>query len=222
MRRVWNDVLKAVAERNRPTQALLLNATVQDFQDQTLVLSMPTSGLVRQFAQQRRLDFVKDALRSVFGEEWEVRCVEAGAAAAAPSRPAPPKPAPQRAEEPPQRRPSADWSSAKPAQQSAKPAQQKETPARPSAPQRPSGNGRRPSDDIPPPPEPPPDDEPPPEDYVPPRAAAPAPPPVEEEDEEAMLADSTPADESVASRPDPEDAAVELLANELGARKIDD
>ncbi len=36
------------------------------------------------------------------------------------------------------------------------------------------------------------------------------------------MADSTPADEVMASRPDPEEAAVELFASELGARRIDD
>ena len=78
VRRVWTELLRAVAERNRPTQALLLNATVQDLRDGALVLSMPTSGLVKQFAQQHRIEFVRDAMRAVIGGEWDVRCVEAG------------------------------------------------------------------------------------------------------------------------------------------------
>ncbi|MCI2423878.1 hypothetical protein MOQ72_41405 [Saccharopolyspora sp. K220] len=76
VRLVWTEVLKAVATRNRPTQALLLNATVQDLNGSTLVLSMPP-WLVKQLAQRRRLDFVRDALRKVLGGEWDVQCVEA-------------------------------------------------------------------------------------------------------------------------------------------------
>src|SRR5690606_2936243 len=61
VRRVWTELLRAVSQRNRPTQALLLNASVQALHNGTLVLSMPTPGLVKQLAQQRRLDFVRDA-----------------------------------------------------------------------------------------------------------------------------------------------------------------
>ncbi len=80
VRRVWTELLREVAERNRPTQALLLNATVQDLRDGVLVLSMPTAGLAKQFAQQHRIAHVQDALRAVLGGEWDVQCVEAGAA----------------------------------------------------------------------------------------------------------------------------------------------
>src|SRR5699024_8463912 len=69
----------AVSQRNRPTQALLLNAKVQDLSRGSLVLAMPTAPLVKQLAQQRRLDFVREALREVLGGEWEIHCVEDGA-----------------------------------------------------------------------------------------------------------------------------------------------
>lgn len=48
----------------------------------------------------------------------------------------------------------------------------------------------------------------------------PPPPPPEEEDEEAMLAEAG-SDTSEVPRRDPEEAALELLQNELGARRID-
>src|SRR5699024_3132345 len=80
VRRVWEDLLRAVSQRNRPTQALLLNAKVHDLTRGTLVLTMPTAPLVKQLAQQRRLDFVREALREVLGGEWEIHCVEEGSA----------------------------------------------------------------------------------------------------------------------------------------------
>jgi DNA polymerase-3 subunit gamma/tau len=60
----------------------------------------------------------------------------------------------------------------------------------------------------PPPPPPPPDEPPSPEAY--------------EDDEEAMLAEAAAAESTEAPPPrDPEEAALELLQNELGARRID-
>ncbi|MBB5154086.1 DNA polymerase III subunit gamma and tau [Saccharopolyspora phatthalungensis] len=249
VRQVWSGVLQAVAKRNRPTQALLLNATVQDLNGGALVLSMPTSGLVKQLAQQRRLDFVREALREVIGGEWDIECVEAGAAPPPPTRPAAPK-------QPPQRRSTSQQSESA----GANPQQSANARAANGHPPGQSANGRtspRPQssasprqgsvprppepDDIPPPPEPP-DDEPPPDDIPPPEPPRPPQPsrdpqppqepqatrepqpPVtdDEEDPEAMLAESSPMDASVRSGPDPEAAAVELFERELGARRIDD
>ncbi|GGJ01307.1 hypothetical protein GCM10011581_43130 [Saccharopolyspora subtropica] len=220
VRQVWTKVLQAVAQRNRPTQALLLNAQVQDLNgDNTLVLSMPTSGLVKQLAQQRRLDFVRDALREVMGGEWEIQCVEAGAAPPAPTRRAAPKQPPQRRETP-QRQNSAPAGQPVTGQQASHP----QPGTRNSVPRPPE------PDDIPPPPEPP-YEEPPPPDDVPPPPEPPKPPapvrppepPVadDEEDPEAMLAESSPMDDDAPTGPDSEAAAVELLERELGARRID-
>ncbi|GAA4611592.1 DNA polymerase III subunit gamma and tau [Saccharopolyspora hordei] len=211
VRQVWNDVLQAVAKLNRPTQALLLNATVQDIRDGVLVLSMPTSGLVKQFAQQRRLDFVRQALSQVISPgDWEIQCVEAGAAPPqAPARPAAPKQPPQRPSAEPPR------SANSPAQQSRPP----QAPRQGSVPRTPE------PDDIPPPPEPP-DEEPPPDEVPPPPEPsapqrAPEPPADDEDDPETMLAESSPYDADAPVGPDPETAAVELLERELGARRID-
>ncbi|MCX2732552.1 DNA polymerase III subunit gamma and tau [Saccharopolyspora sp. NFXS83] len=231
VRRVWTDLLRAVAQRNRPTQALLLNATVHDYVDGALVLTMPTSGLVKQFAQQRRIDFVREAMSDVLGAgpDYEVRCVEAGSAPA-PQRPAgaagagsagngAKKDPPQPAAPPTYSRPSAarQAQAQQPAPDSGNGGQRKPAPERPARPSGANGRARSSSDDIPPPPEPPPDDEPPPEDALPP-----APPP-DDEDEEAMIAGSSPASEAdAAPRRDREEEAVELFAAELGARKIED
>ncbi|TDD08114.1 DNA polymerase III subunit gamma and tau [Saccharopolyspora terrae] len=227
VRRVWTDVLQGVAKRNRPTQALLLNATVQDLNDGVLVLSMPTSGLVKQLAQQRRLDFVRESLREVVGGEWDIQCVEAGAAP--PARPAAPKQPPQ----PPQR----------PSQQQAAAPPQPPAEQRPPEPKPSQGNGQGPSgaaqqrnaggarggsvprppepDDIPPPPEPP-DEEPPPDDIPPPpEPQRPAAPPPEDEDPESMLAESSPMEAGARVGRDPDSAAVELFERELGARRIE-
>ncbi|MFC7342377.1 DNA polymerase III subunit gamma and tau [Saccharopolyspora griseoalba] len=247
VRRVWTDVLQGVAKRNRPTQALLLNATVQDLNDGVLVLSMPTTGLVKQLAQQRRLDFVKEALREVVGGEWDIQCVEAGAAPAA--RPA----APKQPAQPPTRPSQQQQPAQQPAAQQQRPAQPPESGGRPSgngqASSGPSGNGQvrdaapqrgpgasgsvpRPPepDDIPPPPEPP-DEEPPPDDVPPPEPTRPVPPPEpekpsepadsEDEDPEEMLAHSSPMDAVTRVGPDPERAAVELFERELGARRLE-
>jgi DNA polymerase-3 subunit gamma/tau len=243
VRRVWTDVLQAVAKRNRPTQALLLNATVQDLHDGVLVLSMPTSGLVKQLAQQRRLDFVRESLRDVLGGEWDIQCVEAGAAPVAPARPAAPKQPPQR------RSTSQQGESAGTNAQTGSPQTGNAQAGNGQAGGGQPANGRPPArgqassparqgsvprppepDDIPPPPEPP-DDEPPPPDDVPPPPEPPRPPEPsraprppaadDEEDPEAMLAESSPMDGSTPVGPDPEAAAVELFERELGARRID-
>ncbi len=224
VRRVWTELLRAVAERNRPTQALLLNATVHDLQDGTLVLSMPTSGLVKQFAQAHRIDFVRDALRAVLGGDWDVQCVEAGATGprggASQAKQPQPRPAPQRRSEPAreapaEKPPSSDWSKPADAAPSSSNGKAQDGGERRAA----RGGTTSGKDDIPPPPEPPPDDEPPPEDpHVAPGPSRQA------EDEEEMLADagsSSPAPDVATVKLDAHDTAVELFANELGARKID-
>ncbi|RZS44975.1 DNA polymerase III tau subunit [Herbihabitans rhizosphaerae] len=88
------------------------------------------------------------------------------------------------------------------------PARSSESPQRSAPARRPSGSSSGPAaDDVPPPPEPPPDE----------------PPPPDDEDEEAMLAEAAraPSDGERAQRRDPEEAAIDLLAEHLGARKIE-
>nr|WP_217641442.1 DNA polymerase III subunit gamma and tau [Actinopolyspora alba] len=98
LRQVWNDLLRAVAERNRPTQALLLNASLVDLRDNTLVLSMPTAGLRKQFMQARRIDYVREAMRAVVGGDWELECLVEGEERSTRAPAATPQPRPGRTE----------------------------------------------------------------------------------------------------------------------------
>ncbi|MBA8827427.1 DNA polymerase-3 subunit gamma/tau [Saccharopolyspora lacisalsi] len=237
VRRVWTELLRAVAERNKPTQALLLNATVQDLREGTLVLSMPTSGLLKQFAQQRRIEVVRDAMRAVVGGEWDVQCVEAGAT--------PP---------PDDRGGRSGGGKPETAPRQARPAQRPEEQARPETQQRPAAERpransetedsaprdavpaeRKPAsedndrDGIPPPPEPP-DEEPPPEDAAPAVPAASVERSAPEPTDDSGQGAPAPSQDTAASRQDPptaeyrdsQEVAFELLASELGARRIDD
>ncbi len=92
---------------------------------------------------------------------------------------------------------------------------------RPAAPQRPA----TPDNGVPLPPEPPEFSDPPDPSQEPPgptpRIAAPPTPPQAVDDEEAMLAEAADSDWEPSSRRDPEDAALELLAEQLGARRLD-
>ncbi|WP_114455140.1 DNA polymerase III subunit gamma and tau [Halopolyspora algeriensis] len=261
VRRVWTELLRAVAERNRPTQALLLNATVQDLRDGALVLSMPTTGLLKQFAQPHRIEFVRDAMRAVLGGEWQVQCVEAGAAPAqqggqptgsregsAPAQAGPPRESPHGSSQ-------GDSGSRQPRQQESRNGRATSTGGvrehrnpEEDRPAHPVARSTSEHDSIPLPPEPP-DEEPPPEDGPEPQA------PVQEQGGGAQDAEAMPA--GAASRPsatpppaadadpagpdpgtagadtgtsgaaeashlDPQEVAVELLASELGARRIEE
>lgn len=105
---------------------------------------------------------------------------------------------------------------APPAQAAPQPRPQPTRPSRATAPEPPQRQAPRPAtehDDIPPPPEPPEPDDP-----LPP----PPPPKTEAEEEEEMLAEASqkPSEgERIVAR-DPEEVAIELLTQELGARKI--
>lgn len=198
VRRVWQALLDAVREQSRAAQVLLSNATASAVQGDTLVLTLPTAPLARRLADERNVEMIRGALQAVLGVDWQVRCEHAS------GDPAPRSTAQQA--RPAQRRPD------RPAQPTGR---------RPEAPQRPAA----PPDGIPLPPEPPEFSDPPePEDPGPrPRVAAPMPPQAAEDDEEeAMLAEAA-ADtgREHASRRDPEDAALELLTQQLGARRLD-
>ncbi|HWL36938.1 MAG TPA: DNA polymerase III subunit gamma and tau [Frankiaceae bacterium] len=96
VRRVWDAVLDAVAQRKRTTRALLDTAQVTALNGRELTLTFQHSPLARQFDKPPNHDVVHDALAEVLGVDWVVR-VDFGdgtaAPAAAPERPAPP-PAP--------------------------------------------------------------------------------------------------------------------------------
>ncbi|MEJ2869594.1 DNA polymerase III subunit gamma and tau [Actinomycetospora sp. OC33-EN08] len=217
LRRVWPEVMSAVREANKPTHALLQNATVAAVEGTTVVLAMPTAPLARQLSQPNRASHVTAALSRVLSGEWAVRATDAagqqagggapadgarpaptrGAPAPAPQRPpqqsAPPaRPEPQRAEGAPAGRPQFQRPSAR--------ANGGNPPEGAAAPERPRATA--PPADIPPPPEPPEDDD------------------VSEEDMYAEAHADPGGGERVAAR-DPDDEAMELLTQQLGARRVD-
>ncbi len=181
VRQVWPALLEAVREQSRTTQVLLSNATASAVEGSTLVLTLPNAPLARRLGDDRNVELIRAALRSVLGVDWQVRCVHVdGEAANSDANKQ------QRAARPPQR--SAE-----------RPAYRRPASSQPAA------------DEIPPPPEPtdPPD----------PGAAALSHAPVD--DDEAMLAEAAGMSREHPSRRDPEEVALELLAAQLGARRID-
>jgi DNA polymerase III subunit gamma/tau len=205
VRRVWQNLLDAVREHSRATQVLLSNATASAVDGDVLVLTLPTAPLARRLADDRNVEMIKGALRAVLGVDWQVRCEHAGAAA------------PRAAQQPQRARPVQ-----RPPERPARPATR-----RPAAPQRPAAV----DDGIPLPPEPPdpadlPEPEPDDPGPVPQLAARPVrPQPLDaahDEHEEAMLVAEAAGEGSapVVTR-HPDEIALELLAEQLGARRID-
>jgi DNA polymerase-3 subunit gamma/tau len=201
VRRVWSEILAAARQRSRSTEALLVNATVRAVQDDTLVLAIGSPPLARRLSDPRNTDVIVEALRAVLGVQWRVRCEsgDGAAPAAAPPRTraaAPQRQAPQRASRPEAQRPSE--------QAQPQPGPSYERPSRPEQSQRPDPRRRSSTDEtgIPLPPEPPADEPPP-------------------DDEEAMLAEAATSRGEQVVRRDPEEAAIELLASQLGASTIE-
>jgi DNA polymerase-3 subunit gamma/tau len=159
--------LDAVREQSRTTQVLLSNATANTVHGSTLVLNLPNAPLARRLGEDRNVELIKTALRTVLGVDWQVRCEHVGGDAGIPSAQVQPQKQPQRT------RP----------------------PDRPAS-RRPAAQG--PDDGVPPPPEPP------------------------VEDDEAMLAEAAGMSQEHAARRDPEEVALALLAEQLGARRIDE
>ncbi len=181
VRQVWPALLEAVREQSRTTQVLLSNATASAVQGSTLVLTLPNAPLARRLGDDRNVELIRAALRTVLGVDWQVRCehVDGEAGASKPQQTA------QRAARPPQRA-------------AERPAYRRPTTAQP------------PDDGIPPPPEP--------SDPADPGPADLPPAPM---DDEAMLAEASAMTREQPTRRDPEEVALELLAQQLGARRID-
>jgi DNA polymerase III subunit gamma/tau len=240
LRRVWSEVMNAVRESSKPTHALLLNATVAAVEGTTVTLAMPTPPLAKQLSQPNRAGHVTSALGRVLSGEWALRAVDAegnqpggaGPGGDGRGRVGPPPAAPQRAQAPArsgapssQAQRGGRESSGGPSERSADP-EPGASAGRPQF-QRPSarGGGERPPNgeqvrrpepaasrqaprpaaaapDIPPPPEPPDEDE------------------VTEDDMYAE-AHADPGSGEPAARRDPDDIVMELLTQQLGARRVD-
>jgi DNA polymerase-3 subunit gamma/tau len=200
VRAVWSEVRAKVRERSRTVEVMLSGATVRAIESGSLVLGHDSAPLAKRLIEPRNADVIRDALRDVFGVDWTVRC-EVGAEphrqAPAQRAPAPeqPKAAPPRFSRP---------SRAAPA-------------TTPPSSDRSNGGSPR-ADDIPPPAEEPdyPDDPGPAfADY-----SGPPPPESPEDEEELMKQAKEPVDPS--TRRDPDEVALELLQNELGAIPLKD
>ena len=83
VRRLWPEVVEAVKARRRTTHALLSHAQVVGVTGRTLRLSIATAPIARQFDSGVNPDVLREALREVFGVDWQLEVVVAGAASAA-------------------------------------------------------------------------------------------------------------------------------------------
>ncbi|MDQ3885784.1 MAG: DNA polymerase III subunit gamma and tau [Actinomycetota bacterium] len=196
VRRVWQALLDVVREQSRATQVLLTNATATAVEGDVLVLTLPTAPLAHRLAEDRNVDMIRRALRSVLGVDWQIRCEHSGSA---PGSRVEGTRSPPRTPDPPPERPGRS--------------RRLVTPTPQTPPTQPRG-GQVGDDEIPPPPEP---AEPePPEDPDPGMGTTPP------DEDEALLAEAAAADGDGTQRRDPEDVALQLLAEQLGARHIDE
>ncbi|MDT7745172.1 MAG: polymerase subunit gamma/tau, partial [Actinomycetota bacterium] len=239
LRRIWSEVMTAVREASKPTHALLQNATVAAVEGTIVTLAMPTPPLAKQLSQPNRAGHVTSALGRVLSGEWALRAVDAngqapggsgggpdpaaggrgrGGPPAASARPPQPRGGPQSDGRPQAGRESAD----RPADPD------------PGAPagrpqyQRPSARGGAPAERPPEaersrPPEPPADRAAPRPAAGPPDIPPPPEPPEEEVTEEDMYAEAhaEPGSGEPVVRRDPDDIVMELLTEQLGARRVD-
>ena len=210
VRAVWSEVRAKVRARSRTVEVMLSGASVRDVEGTRVVLVHDSVPLVKRLAEPRNAGVVADALREVFGVDFEVTCVHGSAA------PAPVKAAPVQQ----QSRPSGQPRFSRPSQANRAPAPPRPDEQNDAGPARTEALAPGPNyDDIPPPEAPDLPDDPGPE-----RAfdAPPADPSaMTEADVEEMFAEAaTPGDPS--TRRDPEDVALELLKDILGAKRIEE
>ncbi|KXP10385.1 DNA polymerase III subunit gamma and tau [Tsukamurella pseudospumae] len=195
VRTAWPKVLRAVSSRSKVTATLMTNMQVLGLAGDVLHLALPIPALLGRFSDQQHVGNLREAVREVFGTQWNVEVGDGSGA-----RPQQGAPAAQ-----PQQRPAAE------PQRKAPPTFERRSRAGDQRPDpRPAGReNRAPShhDDIPLPPEP-----------------DPEPAPVEEVSEEEMIEAAHREDAvsggATAPRRDPDEIALELLRNELGARPI--
>ena len=239
VRAVWSEVSAKVRERSRTVEVMLSGATVPAIAGNVIVLHHDSGPLAKRLVEPRNADVLREVLRDVFGVDWEVRC-ESGPGAAAPDAP------PRRSDPPKQPKPQGPKFSRPSRTRSAPPAQ----PAGPPRRSAPSRNDGPPPEEFPPPDEPPPPYDEPPYDAAPPDTIAPSssnapsggtaptgstaspgntapppyddgppPPPTAAEEEEMLAEAAQPVPPE--GRRDPDEVALELLQNELGAKPID-
>lgn len=217
MRGVWSEVRAKVRERSRTVEVMLSGATVRAVEGNRVVLVHDSAPLAKRLSDPRNADVIADALRAVFGADFEVTCVHGSAAPAEPVKTPAQKQDSRPSGQPRFSRPSRSQGGA-----ATPPPEQPAAPQRPTAPATPP-TFRRPSadvDDIPPPEAPDLPDDP---GLISDAYDAPPPDPsqLSDEDVEEMFAEAaTPGDPS--NRRDPEEVAIELLEEVLGAKRIED
>jgi DNA polymerase-3 subunit gamma/tau len=137
VRRVWSELLAAVRNSSRSTEAMLTNAVVSEVDGNVVTITHSSAPLARRLAETRNTEAIANALSSVLGGTWQVHCTHGtpGAAGQAPTQTKAARPAPTRP------------SQAAQAQPAKQPEPQRQAP-------------RPPADDVPPPPEPPEPDDP--------------------------------------------------------------
>ncbi|MFE3290375.1 DNA polymerase III subunit gamma and tau [Rhodococcus sp. NPDC059234] len=204
VRAVWSEVRAKVRERSRTVEVMLSGATVRAVESDRLVLVHASAPLAKRLVEPRNAEVIRDALREVFGVDWAIDCEVGTAEPVEQSRPQAPRQQPKSTGGPRFSRPSQGQ------------ATQQAVPPVPETQARPEPTPGPPVDDIPPPDYPDYPDDPGP----PPPVEPAAPESVTAEDEEEMMAQAAqPSDPSI--RRDPEEMAIELLATELGAKRID-
>ncbi|MBV9844946.1 MAG: DNA polymerase III subunit gamma and tau [Kutzneria sp.] len=75
LRRRWAELLNVVGAQSKSTQAMLMNATVQSVEGETVVLAHASAPLARRLAEARNVDAVAAAMSTLLGGQWQVRCV---------------------------------------------------------------------------------------------------------------------------------------------------
>ncbi|MFE5288203.1 DNA polymerase III subunit gamma and tau [Nocardia sp. NPDC056611] len=235
----WADIRAKVREFGAAVHALLSGASVARVEGETIVLAHQHAPLAQRLSQPQYLEAVQSAVQAVLGREhgvkWEVGGAGSGGSAAkapagrAPaSAPAEPKKAAQKFSRPSQAKaaaapvaepaPATGWGSA-PASAPAAPAPADPGPAGGDSFERESARFAPPEDDIPLPDGPDLPDDPGPVDYSPVGYDG-VPPATTPEEEREMLEESAkpvPPEE----RRDPDEVALALLVQELGATPLE-
>ncbi|MCG8914678.1 DNA polymerase III subunit gamma/tau, partial [Actinokineospora sp. PR83] len=108
VRRVWSELLATIRNTSKRTAALLATATVQTVEGDTLVIAHAAAPLARLLAETSNTDAIAQALVTLFGGTWKVRCIHADPSSAPDTGTAAPpraqaKATPERTFEPPRR-----------------------------------------------------------------------------------------------------------------------
>ena len=74
VRKLWSEILAAVKEKRRTTQAMLDSATVAELSGDTLILSVPNPALARRIMEPGNVEVLRAALQDKLGVSWRIRC----------------------------------------------------------------------------------------------------------------------------------------------------